>query len=407
MNTDSRFHSLDAVRALALLAGIVLHATMSFLPGFREVGWPISDDSTSAGLGVTFFVIHVFRMSLFFIVAGFFARLLHQKLGSGGFLKNRLRRIGLPLLVFYVVLMPFTIAAFIWGARQLGIHGMRAMPAPFPLVGPPVPWGHLWFLYLLLVLYALALACRTVIVRIDGTGALRGAIGRALAFSFRSRTAPLLLALPVAAVLSVSPWWHAWMGIPAPILGFVPNLPAVVAFGLAFLVGWLIHREQGCLRTLASDWPVYLAGAVVATVASLAIVGITPRFGPLPLSDFERLSYSGAYTLASWCWSFAAIGLAVRLLAAPNARLRYLADASYWMYLIHLPVVSLLQAWMLRWPLHWSVKLALILAITGVLLLTSYHYLVRSTFLGKFLNGRKRPRTFEAPSPALAPAKGA
>jgi peptidoglycan/LPS O-acetylase OafA/YrhL len=69
----------------------------------------------------------------------------------------------------------------------------------------------------------------------------------------------------------------------------------------------------------------------------------------------EQALYLCAYLFAQWCATFCVIGLAIRYLAAPSARWRYLADASYWMYLIHLPIVMLLQAWMLRWPLHWSV----------------------------------------------------
>ncbi len=331
-------------------------------------------------------------MSLFFIVAGFFARLLHQRLGTGGLLKNRLRRIGLPLLVFYVLVTPLTIVAFIWGARQLGIQGPPRMAPPFPIVGPPVPWRHLWFLYLLLVLYTLVMPLRALFARLDGSGAVRNAIGRALASSVRTRVAPLLLAAPIATLLFVTPWWHQWMGIPAPILGLVPNVPGLLAFGGAFLVGWFIHREQDCLRALAADWPLYLAGALLTTAAALYIVGITPTFEPMALTDIERMAYAGAYTLALWCWSFASIGMAVRFLDAPSARWRYLADASYWMYLIHLPIVSLLQAWMLGWPLHWSIKFALILVITAALLFGTYHYLVRFTFMGRFLNGRKHAR---------------
>jgi glucans biosynthesis protein C len=62
------------------------------------------------------------------------------------------------------------------------------------------------------------------------------------------------------------------------------------------------------------------------------------------------------------------------------------------MYILHLPIVNTLQAWMIRWPVHWSVKYALIIVLTMGLLLTSYHYLVRSTFVGQFLNGRRYPR---------------
>lgn len=150
MSTNDRFHSLDAVRAYALLAGIVLHSITSFLPGFSEANWPLSDKSTSAGLGILFFTIHLFRMSLFFIIAGFFAHLLYQRVGTSGFIKNRLRRIGLPLIGFYFLVMPFTVIAIIWGARQLGIKGPPQTVWPIPIIGPPVPWGHLWFLYLLL-----------------------------------------------------------------------------------------------------------------------------------------------------------------------------------------------------------------------------------------------------------------
>jgi len=61
---------------------------------------------------------------------------------------------------------------------------------------------------------------------------------------------------------------------------------------------------------------------------------------------------------------------------------------------------------MIRWPLHWSIKYALILTSTGALLLASYHYLVRSTFLGKFLNGRKYPRALPMVTAAPSTSPG-
>jgi glucan biosynthesis protein C len=388
---NNRFHSLDVVRACALLTGIVLHSITSYLPGFREVNWPLSDNSTSAGLGVLLFVIHIFRMSLFFIIAGFFARLLHQHLGTKEFIRNRLKRIGLPFIAFYLVVMPFTIIAIIWGARQLGIQGSMQPALPIPVIGLPVPWGHLWFLYLLLIVYFLVIAIRAIATRLDTVAGEK--IGSALSFSIKYRLAPLLLTGPIAVSLFLSGWWNQWHGIPVPFVGIVPNLPALIAYGGAFLVGWFLHRQQESLLTLAQDWLLYLIGALVSSIVALYIVGITPRFGVMSLSNFERAIYAGSYIFAQWCWAFAIIGVAVRYIKTPNARWRYLADASYWMYLIHLPIVWLLQAWMLSWPLHWSVKLLLILAITSTLLLTSYHFMVRSTFIGQFLNGRKYPRT--------------
>lgn len=404
MTEERRFHSLDAVRAAALLAGIVLHATMSYLPGFAALNWPISDKSTSETLGITFFVIHIFRMTLFFMIAGFFARLLHQRLGTAGLIKNRLRRIALPLVAAMVLVLPLTIGAIIWAVVQVGAKGGPPAFAAPPVVGPPVPLAHLWFLYLLLLLYAATLLLRGGVALLDAQGVRRAVVGRATASLIASRFAPILLALPVAAILLSSKWWLVWMGVPAPAVGLVPNLPSLLVYGVAFLLGWMMHREQESLRRMAADWLLYLSVAVVATAAAISFAGETLHFGVQPLGDFERTAFAAAYSLAMWCWCFACIGAAVRFLDSPSPRWRYLADSSYWMYLMHLPIVWLLQAWTMRWPLHWTVKFPLILAVTAVLLLASYHYLVRSTFVGVFLNGRRYPKVRAAAQATSTPS---
>lgn len=391
MTDQQRFHSLDALRAGALLLGIALHATMSFLPGFRDTGWPISDVSESASMGVLFYVVHIFRMATFFMVAGFFARLLFQRLGTGGFIKNRLRRIALPLLAFFPLVMPLCILPIVWAARQVAAAGTVAGPhAAFP---KGFSWGHFWFLYLLLVLYALLLTGRAVLVTVDRQGTFRAFIDRILHKALAYRLAPLLLAAPLAALMYATPWWLQWSGIPTPLVGFVPSLPAVSCFGAAVLFGWCLHRQQALFELLRRDCLLYLTIALVASAVALSLVGVKMKaLTVIPMTPGIRAAYAGAYMLAEWCWSLGLVGAAVAWLSAPSARWRYLSDASYWMYIVHVPIVWGLQAWMMRWPLHWSIKYALILSIAGVLLLASYHYLVRSTFLGKFLNGRKYPR---------------
>ena len=85
VHTDSqRLHALDAVRGFALLLGVAFHAMLSFIPGLPPGFWAMNDNSPSPLLADASFISHVFRMSLFFFIAGFFARLLHQKLGTAG-----------------------------------------------------------------------------------------------------------------------------------------------------------------------------------------------------------------------------------------------------------------------------------------------------------------------------------
>lgn len=391
MSDSQRLHSMDAVRAVALLLGIVLHATVSFWPGFREANYPVSDDYDSPVMSGLYFVLHIFRMSLFYAIAGFFAHLLIVRLGTWGFVKNRLRRIALPLVAGLFVTLPLIIVAYVWAQRQRGISGAPNLTPPIPDPQLP-PWGHLWFLYLLLVLYALWLAGRALLATVDRRGSMPEIMARCLGGMVASRVGPFVLGLPAAAAMYYAPWWIPWQGIPQPIMGLIPNFPSVVAFGSAFGFGWFLHRQPAWLNLLKRDWTPYLLAAVMLTTVSMLLVGASPQLHVPAMPVVERAAFAAAYNIGGWCWIFGLIGAALRFLDRPSARWRYLAESSFFVYLMHLPVSYLLSTLMIRWPLHWSVKFLMIATLTSVVTFLMYHYLVRSTFVGQFLNGRRYPR---------------
>jgi len=68
-----------------------------------------------------------------------------------------------------------------------------------------------------------------------------------------------------------------------------------------------------------------------------------------------------------------------------------LSDSSYWLYIIHLPVVTALQVALA--PVHVScwVKFGLVCAVAIPFSLATYQYLVRPTVVGLVLNGRRYP----------------
>lgn len=396
MQNTERIHSLDAARGLALSLGIVLHATLSF---FFVV--PARDSSPSTTLAVTFFVIHIFRMSVFYLIAGFFAHLVFHQRGLRAFIKDRARRIVVPMIASWPILAPITIGLVIWGLSRTFPNGSESdLPAPEGL-----PLTHLWFLYYLCLFYVLALGLRAAWVALDRSGAVQRAVDRAIRVGFSSYLAPLVLAVPTVAVLFTDPAWPVWFGIKTPDNGLLPQLPAMVAYGSAFVFGWLLHRQSELLATLERQWRVHLALAVALTTACLAWLGPTPNLldpFTIPGGTPMRFAYTLGYALAVWCWTFGLLGAAVRFFSRQSPKLRYLADASYWFYLVHLPIVFALQVLLMDVPLPWMVKFPLILAITFGLLLASYHYLVRSTFLGKILNGRRYPRhRHSSPAPPL------
>jgi glucan biosynthesis protein C len=241
-------HALDAVRAFALLLGIVLHAAMSFLPSPTRF-WFIEDTHQSLVLSGVTFAIHVFRMTTFFLMAGFFASMSFHRRGTPGFIKDRLLRIALPLVVAWPIVFAPMAVSVIW-ASQFPHGGPLPGAAGWPPVLPRFPLTHLWFLYVLIELYAAALLLRTGVVTIDRAGRIRMAIDRLFAAIMTSRLAPAILALPIGLAISLDPKWVGWIGIRTPDQSLITNGQAWIAYGSALAVGWLLHRQIGLLRQL-------------------------------------------------------------------------------------------------------------------------------------------------------------
>jgi hypothetical protein len=403
MPATDRLHSLDALRAFALLLGIFFHGAASYIENFPVALWPWQEPP-SAALGGYFFVTHIFRMSLFFMIAGFFGRMVLERKGLRAFVKDRSKRIVLPLVVgLPIVLLMISLLAVAGTLIRGGsISELGAATASTePAAAGTFPWAHLWFLYYLLIFYVLALALRAVFRGIiDRGGAIRRVIDVAVRFALSGVWGAALIGLPLAAYYYSLDGWPSWTGLPAP-LALLPQLSSIVGYGVAFGFGWLAHRQTDRLLALERQWLAFCALAVVLTAVSYYIAGATPRFEAY-LEGRELMVYCAAYFVAMWCWILGLTGAAVRFLSGESALRRYVADSSYWLYLMHLPVLAFFAALLWPVPLHWTIKYPLQVGATLVVLFVSYRYLVRSTFIGATLNGRRYPRGAPAAEPAAA-----
>jgi peptidoglycan/LPS O-acetylase OafA/YrhL len=402
VETGARLHALDAVRGGALMLGVVFHAAMPFLVGPQL--WIVGEASQSAELSVTFYVLHIFRMTVFFLLAGFFARMLLQRRGLGGFIANRLKRIAAPLAMCWPIVFAAIVAVVIWMAVRANGGAMPAEePPPSPLTVEAWPLTHLWFLYVLLMFYAGALVLRGLVVAIDRNGALRTRVLDPVVRLVAGSAAPMLLAAPVAAALYFTPDWYLWFGIPTPDTGLIPNTAALACYGVAFGFGWLVNRQLRVLQGWAKHWLSNLGLGVFCTIVCLAMVGKAPV---LTAADpgFETMLYAAIYALAVWGWTLGLIGAAVRFLTAENPAIRYVADASYWIYIAHIPVLLMLQATFQPLDLPWFAKFPMTLGLSFALLFVSYELLVRYSFVGAILNGQ-RTRAKARQEPQLAAAE--
>jgi peptidoglycan/LPS O-acetylase OafA/YrhL len=214
---------------------------------------------------------------------------------------------------------------------------------------------------------------------------------------------PVVLAAPLALAMWLDPKWIAFFSVPTPDAGLVPNATALVGFGLAFGVGFLIDRRRDLLGRIAAWSPLTLAVAVGTGIASYYLAG-GPVIAPMGEPTADKAVAAWVTALAVYSSAFAAMGLCLRFLSGHSPVRRYLADASYWVYILHLPLVMLAKVWVQDWAGPWWLKRGGVsLGVFAVCLIT-YELLIRHSFMGTWLNGRRVPWR-RTPRAAAVPAE--
>jgi peptidoglycan/LPS O-acetylase OafA/YrhL len=387
-----RLDYLDATRAFALVLGVVFHASLSFMPVF--IGWAVQDVSTSPLIAMFMTASHSFRMETFFLLAGFFSHLTFHRKGAGEFVRSRLLRIVVPFFVGWFALRPLLVSGWIMGSASLrgkvdvwasllgGFQSLSTLPAGI------FTGSHLWFLYYLAMVTALILGARGLI---KATGAwhvkmVKGA-DAFIAWLANSRVSVAILAVPTATTL----WFMTSWGMDTPDRSLKPHLPALAIYGGFFALGWMLNRQRELISQFAwltlERW--ILAGLGISAILLLGDIERDPGHSYYVAA---HVAYALSYATAMWSLVFLSIGIFKRLCSQPNDVVRYVADSSYWMYLIHLPIVIWLQVAVAELHLHWSLKLASVSIVTILISLLTYDLFVRSTFVGWVLNGRRRSR---------------
>jgi peptidoglycan/LPS O-acetylase OafA/YrhL len=376
------YPSFDALRGAMMLLGIYLHAAVAYS---ERGNWPWKDGAATNIFDISLGLIHVFRMPVFYVMAGFFAALLLERRGPARFVRNRAVRILAPFAVGWLVLFPLvaTLAA-LGTSLQEGRAGtwetIRSLNAAGLLRRRLDPM-HLWFLEYLLLFYAVAVAA------LPFTRHLRR-VARELDRGFRtvvtSSAAPVLLAIPTCPILFLME-----TGAIDDAAGFAPEARLFMAYGLCFAWGWLLWRNVDVLPGLGS---VRRGGAYVMLGAVTALLGyLLWYWQDTGAGELVIVSVAGAWCLAGATWLFVLgfIGLAVGVIDREIPWVRYVADSSYWLYLVHVPVLLGFQLALAGtgWPP--AIKMLAVLTASLATLLGSYHVLVRPTWIGAVLNGRR------------------
>jgi peptidoglycan/LPS O-acetylase OafA/YrhL len=229
---------------------------------------------------------------------------------------------------------------------------------------------HLWFLYYLLWLVALLLVVRWVRRRIP---------------------------FPTPRWMVATPWCFLWL-LPLTFLpqlfmtqtfgvdtapGLLPWPPTLVYYAVFFGFGALGFGRAEFEQQAGKHWALLFLLALPVLLVGLHLF---ESRGQLPR---DRALISLCAALYAWLMVFGLLGVFRRFFARENRRIRYLSDSSYWLYLAHLPLVIGLQVWVSNWDIHHFPKFLLVCGLTFIILMVLYEFVIRYSFVGTMLNGRK------------------
>ncbi|WP_374657818.1 acyltransferase family protein [Inhella sp.] len=362
--------SLDHLRALAMLAGVFFHAALAHSPLLQPV-FPTADSAQAPWLDALLWPLHLVRMPVFFVIAGWFAAQSLARRGMGDFLQARARRLLLPL----VVLAPLFHGLMGWLVMQAALQAERPGPMLRWLRGAvesgqlgslPPGTGHLWFLAYLWLFCVLLWVARSLLPQ---------------ALKLRLRSLPLAAWVTGLPLVMAGAFASVSAPHPAPE-GLLPQFWALVVYGGYFAFGLLAGPKL--VQLAQTRWLAGLsaAGALACAVFMALLDGLREQAGwPLGLAS----------AAASVWLSLALIGWSQRLLSRRLPLLQRFAEASYWIYLVHLPLLFTLQLAWLDWAQPVAVKLPLAVAITLLLGLISHEWLVRRTRPGRWLFASRSP----------------
>ncbi len=381
--SGNRLHGLDALRAIAMFLGVLLHAAIAY----KVVGlssWPHDSFDNNYFWDYLHSLIHSFRMPLFYLIAGFFCRLLFLKIGQKAFIRHRMQRIVIPFIFSMIILLPPTIFPFILyknlSANQ-GNWGTSLQLTATQVIG----WNgmaHFWFLYYLIFYYILFVIFNGLLATRWLNKGVQGAVHW---IRTSNKLSIGLLIVSIGGVFALLLLHKRLLfGVDTAI---IPNLVLVSFYGLFFFVGCIINIRMGYFDVV-KRWAYPLL--VIGVIISIVVFYLKFCFIKEPVNLQSAILIKALFSIQCVVLVNGLLGFFLRCFTRYSTAWRYFSDASYWVYLIHLGLVAFFQVWLLHKPVLSVVKFSLIVVCTTVICLLSYHLFVRHTIIGRYLHGERK-----------------
>jgi len=381
-----RLYYLDWLRVLIILNLIPWHAAwlivyIAGLSGSNHNGISITIMQYYTGFSLRW------QIPLLFFIAGASAYLSLRHRSPGAFVRERARRLFVPLMFFMLVCYPILLYFWpdicdnknlsdylirFWPHCLATIHHSR-MPGRAPMPG----WAHLWFVAYLLIF---SLICLPLFIYLKRQG--ESSIARYVNF-FTKRFTILLLAVPLIVInIILAPKW------PMAQLNLYDDWTYFCYDVTVFVFGYVICMHDRLWQAIDRHLRISLSLAIISTIFVLLMRFEIPAFS-VPEYTPRYMTYSFFLGLHTWCWILALLALARRYLFGTNRFLKYASRASYPFYILHFLLMIVISHFVFKGHLGTAAEFISLSLLTFIATLASYELLVKQTKVTKILFGMK------------------
>ena len=384
--SNSRVSGLEWLRAGLSVCVLTFHASIPYaqlpMPGLN---WIVHEPIGSPFVDVICWALNGLIMPLFFLIAGFCGARIFARQGATRFVKHRTRRLLPPVIFGGLVILP--VLGYLWflswsAQGFMPIDRMWRWGIPDELERDLYGAGHLWFVEYLWVYCLVVWMTSRLTERLSHGLVVR--LHRVQVSLMNSFWMPVMFAIPATLALATEP--RIELGFRQ---SFLPQWANLAYYLPCFAAGFWLRRSERRGEIL-TKW---------CELRGILAVAVFVIMWPFLQSHLWKESQgsdlwitAGLFSLYAWLAATSLFGLGVKYLRhdAPKS-VKYFAEASLWVYLIHIPMVGLIQLNLLFVSLPTVLKFGLTVVSGIALSLTTYQVFVRRTRLGQFLDPAATP----------------
>lgn len=397
----TRRTELDWLRVLVVLGLIPYHAAMVFTLGRGDY---IKNEQRNVVFDVGATLVSFWGMPLLFLVAGGAAWYALARYSVARYAIERVKRLTVPFVVGILLIVPVQVYYGHLATPDYHLSYPQFYTAyladwlhvaqRFALLQGMQYWGHLWFVPYLL---ALSLALLPVFLHLRSASGQR--VVTALARHSSHYGSLFLFGLVFGALEVIL---QGLIG-PRPFAeyDFFNGVAGLGLFALSYFMGYVLFA--------ASDFQQAIVRYRASAIAQGVLLGVVYEMllalgGPqVAASGWATALTRLGHGYLTWCWLIGILGYAMRLLTVSTPLLRYLNDAFYPIYVLHLPILTVLGFYIVQWHGPSTIKYLFLVMATTVVTFAVYEVLIRHLPPMRFLFGLKphmpkpTPRTAEVP----------